>query len=674
MSGLLAAAAAKPAGGAPIADVALAGGTAAVLTLLTLSVVTRYRRGGARGLRRLLAASERLVRVPGWAAVPGLGTIACALVTIWGATWDIGLHIDVGRDEGPLGTAAHYPLLLGLLGTFLMGVLAIGVAPAAPRPTSGAAFALGGRRVPAGAVLLASASAFAMLGFPLDDVWHRIFGQDVTLWGPTHTMFIGGVMAAAVGATLLLAEGARAAGGEPFPARGLWQRCLPALLAGIFLYLWTAALHEFNWGVPQYRAVWQPLLLAFGGAHALVLARLLGGRGGTLGALLVWLPMQVAMTLVIGGPLGVTMPAMPLFLTEAALVEALAARGEPRRPVRFGALAGLAIGTVGLAANFAWSQVAMPLPWSTALLPEAVPVAALAGVAGGILGALMAEGLTRRVAGRRVLACALAAAAVALALGVNAAETEAPGDVRAALTLTSAREEAVPGAARTKVADVEVRFSDPSLGRDATWAYVLAWQGGGRRLSRLVPQPDGSFRAAGPLPVGGGWKSFVRVHEGRSMLAAPVRMPPDPPVGFPGYRAEPRTTRAMVSDTELLQVERRKDGPRWAWTPAMLLVLGSDLLLVVLMAWICVRLGRAAGSRSSDATVAPARAGERVAASAPAGGARRSAPSPEPTAGEGGRPLSGAESRRASPKLRRAAVAAGRWARRGPGALSPPRR
>ena len=34
--------------------------------------------------------------------------------------------------------------------------------------------------------------AFALIGFPLDDVWHRIFGQDVTLWGPTHLMLIGG--------------------------------------------------------------------------------------------------------------------------------------------------------------------------------------------------------------------------------------------------------------------------------------------------------------------------------------------------------------------------------------------------------------------------------------------------------------------------------------------------
>ena len=29
-------------------------------------------------------------------------------------------------------------------------------------------------------------------GFPLDDMWHRMFGQDVTLWGPTRLLLFGG--------------------------------------------------------------------------------------------------------------------------------------------------------------------------------------------------------------------------------------------------------------------------------------------------------------------------------------------------------------------------------------------------------------------------------------------------------------------------------------------------
>ena len=52
-----------------------------------------------------------------------------------------------------------------------------------------------------------AASAFALIGFPLDDVWHRIFGQDVTLWGPTHLMLIGGAGLTLIGSSILIIEG-----------------------------------------------------------------------------------------------------------------------------------------------------------------------------------------------------------------------------------------------------------------------------------------------------------------------------------------------------------------------------------------------------------------------------------------------------------------------------------
>ena len=155
--------------------------------------------------------------------------------------------------------------------------------------------------------------------------------------------------------------------------------------------------------MPQYRQVWQPLLLAFGGAQALVLARLLGGRGGALAALATWLPLQIGMTLAIGGPLEVTAPAMPLFVAEALIVEALALRSEPRRALRFGVIAGLAVGSGGFAANYGWSHLAMPLPWELTLLPEAVPVALMAGVAGvagGVLGRADGAGAQGRAGAR----------------------------------------------------------------------------------------------------------------------------------------------------------------------------------------------------------------------------------------------------------------------------------
>ena len=68
---------------------------------------------------------------------------------------------------------------------------------------------LEGWYAPLGGVLIAAAGGFALIGFPLDDVWHRLFGQDVTLWGPTHLMLIGGASMSLIGQGVLLAEGTR---------------------------------------------------------------------------------------------------------------------------------------------------------------------------------------------------------------------------------------------------------------------------------------------------------------------------------------------------------------------------------------------------------------------------------------------------------------------------------
>ena len=62
----------------------------------------------------------------------------------------------------------------------------------------------------------------------------------------------------------------------------------------------------------------------------------------------------------------------------------------------FGAVAGALIGTVGVAAEWAFSQVAMPLPWQAALLPEAPLLALFAAVGGGLLGAYLGSALSQR--------------------------------------------------------------------------------------------------------------------------------------------------------------------------------------------------------------------------------------------------------------------------------------
>ena len=108
--------------------------------------------------------------------------------------------------------------------------------------------------------MIAICGASSLLAFPLDDIWHRIFGQDVTLWGPTHLMLIGGASLSVLGAWALHAEGdeERKAAGRPLPAGPDSAR---SILAGAFLVALSTFQGEFDFGVPQFALALQPTLI-----------------------------------------------------------------------------------------------------------------------------------------------------------------------------------------------------------------------------------------------------------------------------------------------------------------------------------------------------------------------------------------------------------------------------
>ena len=129
--------------------------------------------------------------LPGWAALPA-GIAAVALnVALLGMYWDISLHIDNGRDAGPLANPAHYLILAGPVRRLRRRRPRDRAARRSAR-ARGAVRIARGWYAPVGGVLMAACGAFSLIAFPLDDLWHRLFGQDVTLWGPTHLMLIGG--------------------------------------------------------------------------------------------------------------------------------------------------------------------------------------------------------------------------------------------------------------------------------------------------------------------------------------------------------------------------------------------------------------------------------------------------------------------------------------------------
>ncbi len=405
---LLGASSDPPAGGAATSDVIYATAGAVVATILLLGPILLYKQGRFPLLGRAADLAERVTGLPGWAALPGTFLAITLLIAVFGMYWDISLHIDQGRDPGPLANPAHYFILAGLFGVLTAGVLGIAL-PDKPTPTS---FEIApGWHAPIGALMIAICGASSLAAFPLDDIWHRIFGQDVTLWGPTHLMLIGGAALSVLGAWALHAEGdeVRRAANRPLLT---WTRFREIILAGAFLVALSTFQAEFDFGVPQFALELQPALIMLAAGIGLVTARVRFGPGGAAAALLGYIGIRGTLTLLIGPLFGEITPHFPPYVVEAAVVEAVALlylrglhpvgghknrRRIDERPITFGALAGLGIGTIGLAAEWLWSHVWVVNPWPSSLFPEAAITGLIAAIAGGLIGGYVGRCLTPAV-------------------------------------------------------------------------------------------------------------------------------------------------------------------------------------------------------------------------------------------------------------------------------------
>jgi hypothetical protein len=599
---LLPLAAGEPAGGAEPLQVAIATLGAAITTAALLLLGQGHRSGRISVLARAAAACERASGLPGWAALPSAVAAVALNVALLGMYWDISLHIDQGRDAGPLANPAHYLILAGLFGIFASGVLAM-VLPLGERPGPAALRISGDWFAPVGGVLMAVCGAFALIAFPLDDFSHRLFGQDVTLWGPTHLMLIGGAGLSLIGQAVLLAEGMRA---RPSRTTGngnaitVMRRA--GLMGGLLIGLSTFQA-EFDFGVPQYRLLFQPLLIAGAAGIALVAARIWIGRGGALAAALFYLITRGAVSLIVGPVLGETMPALPLYLPEALCIE-MAALFLARRPLVLGAVGGALVGTAGFAGEWGWTQVAMRLPWTADLLPEALLLAITVGIAGGALGALLALGLRgelpRPAVARSVGGVAVAVIAACMAFGFP---TTVPDRATATVTLDDVR------GGSEREANATVAIDPPSLADDAAWVTVTAWQGGGLHVDRLDRVGDGVYRTNEPIPVHGSWKSLVRVQHGDQVLGVPIFMPADPAIPAAEVSAPARFVRTFDHDSRILQRERDFGVPGWLWGSGLAVVLGLFAILIGTLAWGLGRVAR----REGDAPPPPGRPAERKA-------------------------------------------------------------
>jgi len=141
------------------------------------------------------------------------GSLLAKLVGAWGLGWDIQWHMTIGRDS--FWIAPHLMIYSSVTAALVLawGVLAY-------EWLNGIATTRGFRLAALGLVLV-------VLAAPIDDLWHRLFGLDVTLWSPPHLLALFGSAVSTLGCLVVAIE--------VYPL-GSWAGRVALLLAGALLY------------------------------------------------------------------------------------------------------------------------------------------------------------------------------------------------------------------------------------------------------------------------------------------------------------------------------------------------------------------------------------------------------------------------------------------------------
>ncbi len=528
---------------------------------------------------------------PSWVALPVLVFTTSIICALFGFIWDVSWHIGNGRDPGPLANPAHYFIVIGLFGIFLAGMLA--VALPLDKPGSAAVRITRSWYAPVGGVLMAGCGMYALTGFPLDDIWHRIFGQDVTLWGPTHLMMIGGAGFSLFAVLILEYEGERARHDTPeeapsTAAKRRFIRILRYLSCGGLLIGMSVYQIEFDFGVPQFRLVFQPMLIAAAAAIGTIVARMTMGRGAAIVAALFAVALRGTVALIVGPILGAPINWFPLYLGPAIVVELLALTPLFRRPIFFGAVAGLGVGTIGLWLESLWIGTVYHYPWPISMwgeaLATAVPVAVLAGLCAAMFGmVLTAQPLPGKAIGITIVAATVLVTGGAVANGLH---IRVPTQDTATVKLTD-----LPSPPGQRLVSADVRINPPNLvSAHPDWLTILSWQGRmqnerGLVIDRLERTSPGHYVSTEPIPVWGSWKTLLRVQDGRTMTAVPIWAPADDAIPAPEIPALASSTRPFVLEVTILQRERDPNVPAWLFTAGGIVVLIFTLMVIGALTW-----------------------------------------------------------------------------------------
>jgi hypothetical protein len=597
---------AAPVGGAALDQVIGLTVGAGIITVILLWIAWQHRTHRIEWFHNLGESAGRIFGWTPWATLSVMFVGLTLVTALLGFLWDVSIHAGRGRDAGPLANPAHYFILFGLFFLFIAGMSAIVYPRDGEKPSPSAVRITRNWYAPVSGIYLAGCGLYALIGFPLDDVWHRLFGQDVTLWGPTHLMLIGGAGMSTLGIILLLREAefsshAAAAATPQWLRTGVLSIAFGAVVIGMSVYQ-----AEFDFGVAQFRLVFQPMLIALAAAMPLVAARLFLGPGAALIAAAMFLGTRGVVAFIVTNVFGMEKHVFPLYLGSAILIELLGATALVRRPLWFGAIGGLLIGTVGSVIEGFWVDRVFYFPWPQDIWTEAAAMTVPVAIGSGLCGALFTLGLkgrlgspvepgriSRRVAGTIVVATVIAIAGAA----ANGLDATVPKGAKATVDL---QQVGMPGKPEV-IAKVKVHPAN-LIDEHPTYVSILAWQGGGEgvvvdRLKRTGPD---TWESTKPVPTYGNWKTLLRVQDGRMMTAVPVFMARDRALGAPELPASTHFTRTFVPEITLLQRERSFDAPSWLWGAANFVVLICSLGVIIGLALSTSRISAGIEAAKKD--------------------------------------------------------------------------
>ena len=198
-------------------------------------------------------------------------------------------------------------------------------------------------------------------------------------------------------------------------------------------------------------------------------------------------------------------------------------------------------------------------------------MAVVGGVSGGICGALLVLGLQRRLPSMNLTRALYAGSVLAIGVAlVNGLWITRPDDLSATIRPSTTSDGPETGA------NAVVEFERPPIqGDEPAWLTITAWQGGGQEglhIDHLRRIDDTTYETTEEMPIGGTWKTLVRLHDGRDLSALPIFMPADSaldeeccPPRRPNARSGTRRRSCSASSRTTSQAGFHTQPGWWCW-------------------------------------------------------------------------------------------------------------